>query len=349
MNYKIAITTPIPSNPTKDFLEALPDNYDFIVVDDSNGKISLPKRDNIFIYDYSDQKKILGKYYDEYKAFHKSASCRNIAHFLAYKQGYDIVIALDYDCVVPKDFIKEQTEVYDQKEITGYETKTGWINPLENAEWFTRGFPYRVRGVYENGKEKTIKNPHVVLNMGLWKNVVDINAIDKVIIRPPKQFKLKRDHTAALGYIPLCGMNNSFLREVIPAYFFLPNFKIGNWDVSRHDDIWGGYIFQKLIEKRGDLITYGKPVVFHERESHQPRVLYYEHFMHILEPYFYELVDMAVDPIKKNDYQTMFADFAENFAKSLEMKKKSLPKPYYEGFKHQSKYISLWKTFFQKL
>jgi hypothetical protein len=349
MKYKVAITTPIPSNPTDRFLDALPKDVDLIVIDDSNGKISLPKRDNIFIYDYTDQKKILGKYYEDYTAFHHSASCRNLAHFIAYKEGYDVVIALDYDCVVPKTYIKDQTEVYNLNSVPGYKTDTGWINPLEETEWFTRGFPYSVRGLYEMGEEKQLKNPHVVLNMGLWKNVVDINAIDKVLVQPPKQFKVNRKYTIPLGYIPLCGMNNSFLNEVIPAYFFLPNFQIGKWTVSRHDDIWGGYIFQKLVQIKKDYITYGKPVVFHERESFQPRVLYYEHFMHILEPYFYELVDIAAEPIKSSDYQSMFAEFAENFERAVEKQKKTLPAPYYIGFKNQSKFISLWKTFFQRL
>jgi len=86
--------------------------------------------------------------------------------------------------------------------------------------------------------------------MGLWDNVIDINGIDKVLAVPPKTITLKKKHLAALKSMPICGMNNSFLKEAIPAYFFLPNFKVGNWTVSRHDDIWGGYIFQKSRLKK---------------------------------------------------------------------------------------------------
>ena len=156
------------------------------------------------------------------------------------------------------------------------------------------------------------------------------------------------DHFAVEGTIPLCGMNNAFLREVIPAYFFLPNFKIGNWVVSRHDDIWGGYIFQKLAHKKEDLISFGKPIVFHERESYQPRVLHYEHYMHILEPYFYEVVDAAVANVKKNNYLEMFADFSENFEKELKRRKGKMPAMYYAGFVYLSDSIKLWKEIFQK-
>jgi hypothetical protein len=318
---QIAIACPIPSIPTKAFLDALPTEFDLLVIDDSNGKLDLPKRDNIVYYDYAKQKEILGKYYDDYTAFHKSSSCRNIAHMMAYKEGYDIVIALDYDCVVPPNYMQQQTDVYNLKQIPALSSETKWINPLEDTKWFTRGFPYSKRALYKNEPVQMLENRRVVLNMGLWENVVDINGIDKVLERPSTEIYLNRDYTAPLGYIPLCGMNNSFLSEIIPAYFFLPNFKIGDWEVSRHDDIWGGYIFQKLAEKKGDLITYGKPVVFHERESSQPRVLYYEHFMHILEPYFYDLIDTATQDIKASDYKTMFAEFSDNYQQTLERKK----------------------------
>lgn len=348
MKYKIAITSPVPSTPTKDFLNSLPSEYDWIVIDDSNGKLDLPKRDNIFTFDYTKQKKILGRFYNDFIAFHKSASCRNLAHFLAYKQGYDIVFSLDYDCVVPKDFIKEHIQVFSERSHISLETKSGWINPIESKKWFTRGFPYSVRNSKENTVQKKT-NKKVVLNMGLWENVVDINAIDKVLEPSPKSFPLKRSHTAVNGFMPLCGMNNSFVKEIIPAYFFLPNFQLDGWDISRHDDIWGGYILQKLIRKKGDIVTYGDPIVFHERESSQPRVLYYEHYMHILEPYFYDLVDEAVDPIKKGNYKDMFSDFADNFERLTKKNKSKIPSKYLDGFRNQSKYITLWKKIFQEL
>lgn len=348
MNLRIAITSPVPATPTKDFLSALPKEYDWIVIDDSNGKLNLPKRDNIFVYDYAKQKKVLSHFYEDFVAFHKSASCRNLAHFLAYKQGYDVVLSLDYDCVVPSNFVKDHIRALCKRSTISLKTDSGWINPIESEKWFTRGFPYSIRN--SRKKAYTIEVARrVVLNMGLWENVVDINAIDKVLESPPKKFLLKRSHTGVPGLVPLCGMNNAFRREIIPAYFFLPNFKLSGWEVSRHDDIWGGHILQKLVQKKEDLITYGKPVVFHERESYQPRVLHYEHYMHILEPYFYEIVEAATQDIKKRDYMTMFADFANNFDREVRKNTLKIPEKYLNGFKHLNKYINLWKKIFQKL
>lgn len=347
MNRKIVITSPVPATPTKAFMDAFPAEYDWIIIDDSNGKLDLPKRKNIFVYDYAAQKKILGRHYNDYRAFHKSASCRNLAHFLAYQQGYDVAVSLDYDCVVPANFVEEHLKAFSGKPIPAAETASGWINPLENRKWFSRGFPYSAR----NSREKpAIKksDKRVVLNMGLWKNVVDINGIDKVLEQAPQEFPLQRSHTGVAGVTPLCGMNNSFARDIIPAYFFLPNFHLDGWEISRHDDIWGGYILQKLVQKKGDIITYGRPVVHHERESSQPHVLHYEHYMHILEPYFYGLVDAAVKGVKKSDYQTMFANFADNFEALVRKNTLNIPEKYLEGFRHQSKYITLWKQIFQE-
>ncbi len=29
---------------------------------------------------------------------HKSAASRNIGHYIAWKEGFDVIVALDYDC-----------------------------------------------------------------------------------------------------------------------------------------------------------------------------------------------------------------------------------------------------------
>jgi len=165
----------------------------------------------------------------------------------------------------------------------------------------------------------------------------------------PSRFVTARDYTAVDGFIPLCGMNNMFLREIVPAYFFIPNVKVGNWELSRHDDIWGGYIFQVLAKKQGDLISYGEPVVFHERESNQSRVLYHEHSMHVLESYFYALVDAAAMNVSRGGYLDMFAAFSDAFASELSRRKQEYPAHYFAAFQDIAAALNLWTTLFQKL
>lgn len=346
---RVAITCPIPADPTNVFLEALPRDVDLLISDDSNGKLSFTQdRQRTFSYDYEAQQKVIGKDYEMFKKFHKSASCRNFVHYMAYKEGYDYIVALDYDCVVPKNYIETHLRPLEAKSTVIRSSSTGWVNPIESEQWYTRGYPYskRVPGAKVTERDSDAR---VVLNMGLWENVVDINGIDKVRGPAPKQFPKTRPYSGVDGFIPLCGMNNIFIREITPAYFFLPNFKVGDWEVSRHDDIWGGYIFQKLAQKKGDIITYGDPVVFHERESNQAGVLYYEHSMHALEPYFYDLVDSAAEHLKQSTYRDMFAAFADGFAVELSKRSQKLPSHYYAAFMDLHSALNLWTRLFQKL
>ncbi len=99
---------------------------------------------------------------------------------------------------------------------------------------------------------------------------------------------------AALGNIPVCGMNTAFLRELTPAYYFLPDLWVNGWQLSRHDDIWGGYIVKRLMDLRGDLLTFGGPVVEHTKQTRLERVVVLEQWMHLMSMPFYDLVDAAV-------------------------------------------------------
>src|SRR3954466_15643522 len=99
--------------------------------------------------------------------------------------------------------------------------------------------------------------------MGVWEGIVDLNGIDRF---PPHEAPEEPglhgpEPRVALGNLPVCGMNTSFVRELIPAYFFLPDVWVadgspGGWQLSRHDDIWGGYVLKKLMDKRGDLLSF---------------------------------------------------------------------------------------------
>ena len=347
---RIAITCPIPSDPTSRFISALPQDVDLLIADDSDGKLTFTAdRDRTFLFDYGAQRRILGaRLYERFKTYHKSAACRNFVHYMAYREGYDYVVALDYDCVVPEGYLHAHRRALEAKSTTVVSSSSGWVNPLGTDQWYTRGYPYAKRLASQKVSKKK-SNARPVLNMGLWNNVVDINGIDKMLRDAPSNVKLDRAYTGVGGYVPLCGMNNMFLREIIPAYFFIPNFRVGDWQVSRHDDIWGGYVFQKLAKKKGDIITFGAPVVFHERESNRARVLSYEHYMHVLEPYIYDLFDAAAEHVRKGTYSEMFWQFSDEFARELSKRKARLPAHYYHGFKEIADSFDLWTTLFQKL
>ncbi len=119
----------------------------------------------------------------------------------------------------------------------------------------------------------------------------------------------------------------------------------GTWHLSRHDDIWGGYILKKLMDIRGDLFSWGRPIVEHTRQSTIERVMVMEQYMHLMSMPFYTAVDAAVSHVNKNDYTTMFADFTEEYRK--EASRAAVPSHYREVFVELGESMDRWVRCFQ--
>jgi hypothetical protein len=258
---KIAIVAPCHIPPSKDWIsslqrEAKVGNADVFIVDDSNGKLGdLPPEWRVFMY--ADQREFLEELYEEFaNIFHKSSACRVLGHIYAYAAGYDVVIGLDSDCIVPFNFVEDHLKSLNTK-MNG-----GWINPLSGSGLYPRGFPYSMR------------NWKTVANMGMWENVLDLNGKDR---NPHEPKRIATAKFNAPAPIPFSGMNFAITKEALFGFLFLPNFEYVErpamvdgkevnyrWQFRRIDDIWGGYIFQKLLNKLRLGVTYGMPVVWHD-------------------------------------------------------------------------------------
>src|SRR5919108_186121 len=107
-NPKIAVVMPIPNDPDWSIFDELSDDVPIIVCDDSDGKLAPPPRRNIRYFDYAAQRREMGAHYDAIP--HKSAACRNFGHVVAYREGYDVVIALDYDCRTRAGWLAQHLE-----------------------------------------------------------------------------------------------------------------------------------------------------------------------------------------------------------------------------------------------
>ena len=218
---------------------------------------------------------------------------------MAWKEGYGIIIGLDSDCNVPEDFIDEHVKALE--EVKGY----GWTNPIKHEGWFPRGYPY-----WERERK-------IISNLGLWTNVLDINAKDRGQ-REPTNPEDNREYIpknlVAESFIPYSGMNWAIWRDAMPGLLFLPNFnfdyKDETWKFRRHDDIWGGYIFQKLMELRNERIAYGNPMVYHDTVIDKEADMVEENAMIEFENTFYSAVDNIAKKIEVSTYEDMFHQFA---------------------------------------
>lgn len=319
----VVIVAPVHIQVSEEWMDQIDkQECDVIIVDDSNGKVNLPERWERL--DYKAQENLLGTYfYERFTRFHKSSSCKSIGLYYAYLKGYENVIVLDSDCVVPDNFIRDHLIALHRK---GY---TQWVNPLDKIGWYSRGYPYSKR-------DKEVK-----LNMGMWYKNLDLYGKDQLEKRAP-ELSLVTGVNVAPGILPLSGMNLMIKRELIPAMLFLPNFRYGDNKFGRHDDIFGGYILQKIMQMKGDAVTYGIPFVKHETIVRPSEDAAEEEAMIKYEDAFYEEVDTIFSVMKEfsqkgtSTYWGYFAFFADLFSTSSNPLFKDLVDP-----------LKLWKDIFE--
>ena len=291
---KTLIIAPCHKQPSKEWVSALK-GQEVLIISDAEAwgnTLDLPFE----THDYAQQKLELGKLYEEFaKLFHKDAACKIYGLWQGYNRGYENVIVLDSDCVIPKNFVKDHEKAL----LTDAH---GWTNPLEEIGWFPRGYPYSER------------KKNVILNMGLWSNNLDINGKDRIDQAVPSVTGIKETRIAH-NEIPLCGMNLIIKREAIPALLFLPPYDWKWIEMKRYDDIYGGYIFEQAVKKKRDILVYGTPIVFHEDPVDPRQDAKDERSMIFMEDAFYNMVDVIFSKVNRGTYKEMFARFADGAEK----------------------------------
>lgn len=297
MNEKIAIVVPCHLPPSEAWIAALKSEADankaqVIIVDDSDGNLGkLPFGWEVF--DYLRQEDYLGELYDEFaRLFHKCAACRVFGHLVAYKEGYDVIIGLDSDCIVERNFVRDHIQ------FLGKPFGSGWFNPIGYPH-YSRGYPYSQR------------EWPIVANMGLWKNVLDINGKDRQS-NEPKEIKIMGS-TVPNGVFPFSGMNFALARDAILGFLFLPNFNDGDDDFRRIDDVWGGYIFQKLLRKLHQSTMVGYPIVLHDTIVDAKADTVDEEAMCKHEDSFIEMVDRVCENMEATTQESSMVELMDNF------------------------------------
>jgi hypothetical protein len=224
-------------------------------------------------------KQNFGLNYEEYlsvipKNCHAETS---FAFLMAYEEKPDLVISLDDD-VFPMqehDIIYcHANNLFDEEGITVY-SEGKWYNTLRNVELnthiriFPRGHPYAEESRMENYVWDD-EGGRCVLNMGLWAGYPDLDALTILYhgglngrcgIKCEK-YKREKVIVGAGTFFAICGMNVSFLPDVIPAYYQLYMNFMG---INRFDDIWSGVFLKKIANHLGHKICLGGPLVYHDK------------------------------------------------------------------------------------
>lgn len=198
-------------------------------------------------YSWKDIDKELGK--DSWIIPRKTDCVRSFGIYKAYKDGADYIITLDDDCYP----YMGNTETFFDDHVNALEKKfTKWVWTTQKVK--PRGVPYRNLG-----------DRQVVINMGFWNGVADMDAITQLI---QGEISLDPNHLNPVPpdyYFPMSGMNLSFRREIAPIMYFLLMGKDNTYE--RFGDIWCGIIAKTICDHLGYAITAGSPIVSHQRAS----------------------------------------------------------------------------------
>ncbi len=168
----------------------------------------------------------------------RTSAIRQAGLDAAYDAGYEYVLTVDDDCVLPLDWARSHVVALRGSVPLSFNTVPGAV----------------IRG-------NTVgTNSPVGISHGLWSGVLDYPAWYQLACDPGPCEIEDRGWTRIGTPFPMCGMNVGFRREVLPAVYFQHQF-------LRHDDIFAGWVAQRLLDICGYAFVNGGAVVQHDRAS----------------------------------------------------------------------------------
>jgi len=202
---------------------------------------------------------------------------RNLGYLLAWFDEVDFVISMDDDNF-PKtpNFVNEhRIRLGKRNQVNIVNSSLGLFNNcnlLKNGTHIhPRGYPFSKKTNNEYIFQKT-DSVNIGVNAGMWTISPDVDAISWLIT--PEKFE-KIDDVSDLvlaenTFCPVNSQNTALLREYIPSYYFVRmGYDIGGGlNFDRLGDIYSGYFLQKVCKTLGDSVSFGMPLVTHERNAH---------------------------------------------------------------------------------
>ncbi len=294
----------IPTNRKVDLGNLVPlieSRARFIIVDDSEGTVSID-HPQFTVYNWKDRRRMLGPL-DEFFP-RRNGACRAFGFYVAWHESDpgEAIIALDDDCRVYHEDFAAEVELALSAEPRPVVTCLGdHLNILDlytgsDSCLFPRGFPYSARGVRNPLEVSPGPGQAVAFNLGLWRGIFDINAVDKITGRrydfPDAMLQHRNCIIAPSKLISICSMNMHFRREVIPALYQFPmNVEVlPDGVIDRYGDIWGGFVLKVLLDLRGNGLSVGEPMIIHTKEGNYLRNIWQENLCHQLNDEFLRLL-----------------------------------------------------------
>jgi len=194
-------------------------------------------------------------------------------------------MTLDDDCYPERhEIFQPDDESLYQRHIEQMTNKSRWFNTLNSGK--PRGIPF-----------KNVGEREVVLNHGLWMNVLDYDAPTQLVDAFREEFSYDNRIVPAGQYFPLCGMNVAWHKKITVLMYHLlmgcvnvtampknhadnvrknciaaGSFTAGAVQLyklpyDRFGDIWCGILMKKVCDHLGLAVTSGIPYIHHDRAS----------------------------------------------------------------------------------
>ena len=220
-----------------------------------------------------DQLDILAKHADLLELFPYNTPDRTIlGGMLSYMRGSQRIIAVDDDnYTTAQDFIGFHSVVGTERKLKLISNELQWFNvhstliEQNNIPFYPRGYPWKQRKPEASRKAVTERTVRVVVNQGLVLGDPDIDAISR-LFWPITAVGMSSDFDSQFGLLPgtwspFNYQNTALARDLIPCYY-------RPLSTQRNADIWTAYVFNKLAQHFGDVLTFGQPLVKQIRNEH---------------------------------------------------------------------------------
>jgi hypothetical protein len=221
-------------------------------------------------YSWRDIESELGE--DSWIIPRRSDTVRSYGYLKAWQCGTDYVMTLDDDCYPcgSADGLIYNGEQFVEEHVKALSGRTRWFNTLDQVK--PRGVPFYNLGT----------NRRVMVNHGLWTNVLDYDAPTQLVAPQTEQFAFDSKLVPAGSYFPMCGMNVMWRREAtVLMYHLLMGQMVGTDPASpggavptltrlpfdRFGDIWCGILMKRVLDLTGHNVSTGMPYIRHERAS----------------------------------------------------------------------------------
>ena len=250
-----------------------------------------------------------------------NGACRSFGFYLAWHEANEdeLIVALDDDCAVDPAFVATLPSRFaagPKPAIAGSGRHWNIFDLYEDPEirsQFPRGFPYAARSVYHAWHADGAVDGPVMANLGLWRGYLDVGGVDRIgaddAQYPSARLLLDQVVVPPGTLVTMCSGNMQFRRAAIPAIYQWPMAVevVRGWKINRFGDIWGGFVLKTLMDRRGDRLSVGGPMVHHARVGPAAFNARQEHLAHLVNEEFIALLEQACAEVRPDGYLQMMS------------------------------------------